>query len=421
MASQGRTIVLQLSSKKTKDESNLRETEPGQFSLTLNPQIRVPFYANPKVALYNLSFTNSFKNVSRIELKNATLRVLARDLTGLSAGPPDGSGGYITTVAAPPNNPLEIIIPDGNYTLSEIEIEIAKQMVVGDIGTTGTWAHYLQAVSWGMFFEGPGPEGVASPDVPEHWGGAGIVSTEQSFTFSELSMLLDAAKIKQFPAAGSQARYYKPLTLRHNPNTHRIEAIQMGYVEWLQDSTLPQQLFGFEDSQLGTGNSVAVTPTWTFNPGISIGTGNNKLLMDANIMSVVQVAKDAPKLQNVRAVGFHLPSLVSSSYDRNGDEFGAQIANVPLLVPPGAAQSWEANAPLFVPINAAGSVIDRIDFFITNEDGRLLDNQGSRFEATIAISWGAVQGQAPPPSSFAARTNIQGLLQPWSDPRTLAS
>jgi hypothetical protein len=128
MASQGRTIVLQLSSKKTKDESNLRETEPGQFSLTLNPQIRVPFYANPKVALYNLSFTNSFKNVSRIELKNATLRVLARDLTGLSAGPPDGSGGYITTVAAPPNNPLEIIIPDGNYTLSEIEIEIAKQI-----------------------------------------------------------------------------------------------------------------------------------------------------------------------------------------------------------------------------------------------------------------------------------------------------
>jgi hypothetical protein len=40
--------------------SNVSETEVGHFVQTLNPAPYVPFYAQPKVALYSLSFANTF-------------------------------------------------------------------------------------------------------------------------------------------------------------------------------------------------------------------------------------------------------------------------------------------------------------------------------------------------------------------------
>ena len=85
MAEQGRTITLQLSSEKIKDASNLRSPEQGHYSLTINPRIMVPFYARPKVALYNISFANTFANVSQTQFKNATLKVYARPMVTAAA------------------------------------------------------------------------------------------------------------------------------------------------------------------------------------------------------------------------------------------------------------------------------------------------------------------------------------------------
>ena len=64
----------------------------------------------------------------------------------------------------------------------------------------------------------------------------------------------------------------------------------------------------------------------------------------------------------------------------------------------------------------SASYIEAINWYLTNEDGILLDMQGGRFEATIVISWPAAKGDDPPPSSFAARTNLSQVLQPWALP-----
>ena len=67
-----------------------------------------------------------------------------------------------------------------------------------------------------------------------------------------------------------------------------------------------------------------------------------------------------------------------------------------------------------MPVDAAGSYIESISFFLTNEDGKELDLQGGRVEMMLALSWPSVKGEQPPPSSFAARTDIATLLQPWA-------
>ena len=53
----------------------------------------------------------------------------------------------------------------------------------------------------------------------------------------------------------------------------------------------------------------------------------------------------AAEIDNVRSLGFHLPSLVQSSYDRNGEEKGAQVASVPIRALPGNSEAWEVQSP----------------------------------------------------------------------------
>ena len=63
MAEQGRTISFQLSTGNVEQLSNVSQTQKGHFVQVLNPPAYVPFYAEPKVALYALSFANTFANV----------------------------------------------------------------------------------------------------------------------------------------------------------------------------------------------------------------------------------------------------------------------------------------------------------------------------------------------------------------------
>ena len=63
MAEQGRTISFQLSTGNVDQLSNVSQTEKGHFVQVLNPPAYIPFYAEPKVALYALSFANTFANV----------------------------------------------------------------------------------------------------------------------------------------------------------------------------------------------------------------------------------------------------------------------------------------------------------------------------------------------------------------------
>ena len=67
-----------------------------------------------------------------------------------------------------------------------------------------------------------------------------------------------------------------------------------------------------------------------------------------------------------------------------------------------------------MPCPVAGSYIDSIEWFITNESGVKIDPQGGHIEASVVLSWNNPAGEAPPPSSLAARLDASRVMQPWA-------
>ena len=125
--------------------------------------------------------------------------------------------------------------------------------------------------------------------------------------------------------------------------------------------------------------------------------------------------KNAAKIDNTRQIHFHLPGLASGSYDRDGDERGAQVASVPIRAAPGDSESWDVSTPLFMPCLIAGSDLTQISWYLTNETGERVDMQGGHMEATVVLKWGPPVGtSAPPPSSMAAQEDLERIIQPWA-------
>ena len=91
------------------------------------------------------------------------------------------------------------------------------------------------------------------------------------------------------------------------------------------------------------------------------------------------------------SVAFHCPSLISNSYNQHGELAGAVMASVPIVVPSGSIQAWQASYDTSIPCNLHGGVIDTIDFYLTNQDGDNVDLMGSAFwlgrEADVAYQW----------------------------------
>ena len=89
-----------------------------------------------------------------------------------------------------------------------------------------------------------------------------------------------------------------------------------------------------------------------------------------------QRGMDASKpgaLLRTTSVAFHCPSLISSSYNQHGELAGAVMANVPIVVPSGSIQAWQASYDTSIPCNLHGGVVDTIDFYLTNQDGDNVD------------------------------------------------
>ena len=104
MANQsGRTISFQLSTSNTDKLANVSQIGDGHYMQKLNPPVPVPFYASPKVALWSLSFSNTFANVDHENFANDKL---------------------LWQVGA--NAPVTLTIPKGNYRMSDLEIAIAQ-------------------------------------------------------------------------------------------------------------------------------------------------------------------------------------------------------------------------------------------------------------------------------------------------------
>ena len=85
----------------------------------------------------------------------------------------------------------------------------------------------------------------------------------------------------------------------------------------------------------------------------------------------------------------------------------------PTLIP-GDSEAYEVNNPLWMPCTIAGSYVDSIEWYITNEVGKRIDNQNGHMEATIVLQWPAPSDEAAPPSSFSAKTDLSRVVQAWS-------
>jgi hypothetical protein len=216
--------------------SNVTKLESGHFVQKLNPPVQVPFYAAPKVALWSFSFANTFANVDKTLFLNDTLL------------------WQVGTAA-----PLSLTIPKGNYRMSDLEIAIAQQLRDNHAATwtaldTAAKAIKSRAKDSATYDTDSTPHaiaGVADPAVASQWSDVGADGTAP-LTFLELQQLARDSKTL-IDLAPPIKRYIKPCTLRHNPQTNRIECILLGNSSFATGSTLATEMLGFDDGQLANG------------------------------------------------------------------------------------------------------------------------------------------------------------------------
>lgn len=410
MANQsGRTISFQLSTSNTDKLANVSRLGDGHYVQKLNPPVPVPFYASPKVALWSLSFSNTFANVDHENFANDKL---------------------LWQVGA--NAPVTLTIPKGNYRMSDLEIAIAQQLRDTQAAIWTQLNRDAQAIKsrakdstiWDLDSVPHAIAGVADPAVASQWSDVGADGTAP-LTFLELQQLARNHKTL-IDLMSPIKRYVKPVTLRHNPQTNRIECILLGNSSFAKGSTLATEMLGFDEGQLANGannrfkqNALVEDSVWEGTTAPAAKTANYALV-PANSLSVpakpdtVPTANRAALIDNVRQISVHLPGLAAGSYDRDGQLTGAQVASVPIRAAPGDSEAYEVNNPLWMPCTIAGSYVDSIEWYITNEVGKRIDNQNGHMEATIVLQWPAPSGEAAPPSSFSAKTDLSRVVQAWS-------
>ena len=63
------------------------------------------------------------------------------------------------------------------------------------------------------------------------------------------------------------------------------------------------------------------------------------------------------------------------------------LANLLLLLhTPLFVLLWEASIPIYLPCRASGGIVDRLHFFLTNEDGDPIDLLGDRYSAVVVVN-----------------------------------
>lgn len=481
----GRSVTFQLSTSNVDDLVNVDESEEHVFTQRLNPTVQVPYYAKPQVALWSLSFANTIANIDNKVFNNDQVLFAYRS-NFFATG--DAEWGTLT-----------LTIPQGNYNLSDLEFQIAKEIKKDK----PAWdALNAMAQAMRVYFDPDMTKdpiedtarrtvqisGVADPDIPAQWSSLGINNTPP-LTFTELQGLASQADngdgvlpavhpelkplepnelnavegtdadavYKPIDMTSAAKRYIKPVTFRYNPQLNRLEVICLGS-EIRQGSTLFTETFGFDNTQLAmtlamnlrndfgklndeykdvksliwdptAGTALPGTPS-VGNTGKWITVGGDTHLPVADRWTGIMVpaqlltfkrgedpitGANAAAIDNARSLSFHLPGLASGSYDRDGNESGAQVASIPIRAAPGETENWEVSTPLFMPCRVAGSEVTAIQWYVTNETGKRVSLLGGHMEATVVLKWGPPAGDAPPPSSMAARTDLERIVQPWAN------
>jgi hypothetical protein len=95
----------------------------------------------------------------------------------------------------------------------------------------------------------------------------------------------------------------------------------------------------------------------------------------------------AASIDKTRGVAFHCPSLASGTYSTKGTHGDSQLALVPITVPVGAVQAWESAEPIRVASSVAGTTVNQLTFYLTNEEGEVVNTLGERFEAVLVLEY----------------------------------
>ena len=164
-------------------------------------------------------------------------------------------------------------------------------------------------------------------------------------------------------------------------------------------STAFTNLLGFGEDDLCT-YPTSATATYPHAPRLAEMARQNPFLQPNGLVRAVAdrgttsnkkagmlTIKSASDIINVKALCFHCPTLAPPSYLPDGSMGGSQLASVPVVVPPGKVQSWQAGYDCSVPSMIHGQDIDAIEFYLTNQDQQIQDLQGSNFAATLRVSW----------------------------------
>ena len=165
-------------------------------------------------------------------------------------------------------------------------------------------------------------------------------------------------------------RKIKPVTLSADPVTHKIQAVTaIPLVKIDSTSTLFSKLLGFDtyDRQ----NMLQLPPD----------SGATRLNLSP------WLADKNSQLMRTKAVEFHCPTLINSSYDQHGRCNGGCMASIPVTQPRGGIEVWQAAYDTSVPISYHGGSIDSLTWSLCDQDGLPINLQGTDFNASIRIFW----------------------------------
>lgn len=242
-----------------------------------------------------------------------------------------GFNGY--GLYADATSDLSISLPIACYTLDGMERAIARQAKANSAFWTAVGSHQPHGTQ------------LADPDIDAQWNAA---TNDAALTASGTVY----TRIVQLLADTEQNR----AILQCAP---QVQVVSGG---------LMTTVLGFEQSQLGTGTT---------------GTSVTAAAPRGNQIQ----ATDAARVDRVRAVVFHAPTLCAGSYSTAGKQGGSALAMVPITAPVGDVQSWEASVPIKVPAGVAGTSLNHITVYLSSEDGESINLIGDRWSAQLILSY----------------------------------
>lgn len=233
-------------------------------------------------------------------------------------------------------------------------------------------------------FRGYGAKGLADPslDADSGWGSTilpgeleTVVKTE---TTKANSVVVGSGALATVP---QYERYVRPFNFGVDGGTNKLSY----FAGWpgvyiCKGSTLFTGMLGFSDDQLAddepTPAQMAVQNPFAASGGLHVAAPSVRTLFQS--VSEIQVTR-------VRALQFNCPSLVPATYGPDGKLSAAQMCSVPVLVGQNQIQTFQASYDNSTPCDLHGANINEIEFYLTDQAGKLINLQKSTFQATIRV------------------------------------